>query len=127
MSLETPGHVMVSSGTSSSSDINSREDTLSPKKRASDTLSPKKRASNLANIRRLTSSNIEAATIYGITPTDAQVLLEKEQNKEMYRQNLKRRLEDTERESYNLEYKKQHLCKVAVIKELEHQREIERL
>ena len=68
MSLETPGHVMVSSGTSSSSDINSREDTLSPKKRAS----------NLANIRRLTSSNIEAATIYGITPTDAQVLLEKE-------------------------------------------------
>ena len=117
MSLSTPGHAVVSSGTSSSSEINSREDTLSPKKRAS----------NLANLRRLTSSNIEAATIHGITPTDAQALLEKEQNKEMYRQNLRRRLQDTERESYNLEYKKQHLCKMAVIKELEHQREVERL
>ena len=79
---------MPSSGSSDSSADISQDDLLSTKRRSS----------LVGEHRRLTSSNIEYANLQGITPTDAQALLEKEQNREMYRQNLKRRLEEADRE-----------------------------
>ena len=39
----------------------------------------------------------------------------------MYRQNLKRRLEEADRETYNLEYRQDKLCKKAVKSELKYQ------
>ena len=99
---------MLSSGSSDSSADISQDDLLSTKRRSS----------LVGEHRRLTSSNIEYANLQGITPTDAQALLEKEQNREMYRQNLKRRLEEADRESYNLQYRQDRLCKKAVKSEL---------
>ena len=99
---------MPSSGSSDSSADISQDDLLSTKRRSS----------LVGEHRRLTSSNIEYANLQGITPTDAQALLEKEQNREMYRQNLKRRLEEADRESYNLQYRQDRLCKKAVKSEL---------
>ena len=104
---------MLSSGSSDSSENVSHDDLLSPFKRRSSLVD--------GDQRRLTSSNIEYANLQGITPTDAQALLEKEQNREMYRQNLKRRLEEADRENYNLQYKQDKLCKKAVKSELKHQ------
>ena len=77
--------------------------------------------------RRLTSSNFEIADLTGIAAPDAQVILNREENKEMYRQNLKRKLEAVNREGLNLEFREKRLVKQAAARELERERELERL
>ena len=67
--INQPEKSLVSSGTETSSANSSAE---------GDTNLVKRRTSNLASHRRVTSSNIDSATLHGITPVDAQALLEKE-------------------------------------------------